>query len=186
MLKMKKQIFALSFALFIGLFSIAASAQNAPEAHQRQALRLNLGYQGGYNRTELAYITPTLWESTLFGRTLDLQLEAGFAYWHTNNSRVRYGSRSNLWQINLIPMFRYWLNQNWYAEAGIGATMLSHTRFANKDLSTKFQFGDHIGIGRTFGDNWRASIRYSHFSNASIKRPNPGLNIVQFSLTRSF
>jgi lipid A 3-O-deacylase len=171
----------------LGFFcSIAAAQPTVPQGQERGAFRLNLGYQGSYNRTELAYETPTLWQGSLLNRPIDLKLEAGLAYWHTNDSHVRYGSRTSIWQVSLTPMLRWWIGQQWYIEGGIGATAMSHTRFANREISTAFQFGDHIGIVRTFGDDWRVGLRLSHFSNTSIKRPNPGLNVIQLTLSRSF
>lgn len=189
--KMMKKIHTWCFAALLSILSLSISplalAQSyVPQGQERSALRLHLGYQGDYHRIELAYETPTLWQNTLFNHPIDIKIEAGFAYWHTNNSHVNYGSRTNIWQISLTPMVRWWINHQWYIEAGIGATMMSHTRFADKKISTMYQFGDHIGIARTFGNDWRVGLRLSHFSNASIKRPNPGLDILQLTISRSF
>lgn len=185
---MSKILLSFGFAFTLGLYSAVSTAQfSVPEAHTRQALRLNIGYQNTYMRSEFAYETPTLWQNQVFAHPLDIKLEASFAYWHTNHSNdLRPNSRSNIWQIGITPMLRWWLTPQWYAEAGIGATLISHTRFANRELSTQFQFGDHIGIVRTFGNDWRIGLRLSHFSNASIKRPNNGLNIVQLTMAHSF
>lgn len=185
---MGKILSSLGFAFVLGLYSATSVAQfSVPDAHTRQALRIGIGYQGRYMRTELAYETPTLWQTSLFAHPMDIKLEASFAYWHTNHSHDLWvNSRSNIWQIGITPMFRWWITPQWYAEAGVGATMVSHTRFANRELSTQFQFGDHIGIVRTFGDDLRIGLRLSHFSNASIKRPNNGLNLIQLTMTYSF
>jgi lipid A 3-O-deacylase len=78
-------------------------------------------------------------------------------------------------------MFRWWATDNFFVEAGVGATLFSRTTFANKNISTAFQFGDHIGAGFLLNKNNRIGVRISHFSNASIKRPNPGLDLVQLT-----
>ena len=68
-----------------------------------------------------------------------------------------------------------------YIEAGVGATVLTRTRFSNRNIGSAFQFGDHIGVGFLLTPNSRVGVRYSHFSNAGIKRPNPGLDTVQLT-----
>ena len=77
------------------------------------------------------------------GGRLDLAGEFGVAYWKADGSR----SPSDVWQFNVIPMFRWWTGGRFYIEAGIGATVFTSTRFANKSISTAFQFGDHVGLG---------------------------------------
>lgn len=167
--------------------ALPVMAQDERSSQQgEQAFRFNIGYGNKYTRAEIAYETPSLWQTNLFNHQLDLKLETSLSYWHTNRTTSEQHSRSSLWQVGLTPMLHWWINSNWYVEGGIGATFLSHTRFADKSLSTSFQFGDHIGIVRTFGDDWRVGLRASHFSNASIKRPNPGLNIIQLTVSRSF
>ena len=55
-------------------------------------------------------------------------------------------------------------------------------------FSTKFQFGDHIGVGARFGAANRhdLGLRLQHVSNGGIKNPNPGINLLllryQYSL----
>ena len=50
-----------------------------------------------------------------------------------------------------------------------------------KQFSTQFNFGDHIGVGRVYGEHRQNELmlRVQHFSNAGIARPNPGENFVQ-------
>lgn len=190
--KMKKIKYFLNRKLFYVFFLIATpilpafSQDRIFDQQERQAFRFNIGYLNKYVRTEIAYETPTLWHTSLFNHKLDLKVEASLAYWHANHTPSQQHSRSSLWQIGFTPMLHWWINNNWYLEGGVGATFLSHTRFADKELSTSFQFGDHIGIVRNFGNDWRVGLRLSHFSNASIKKPNPGLNIIQLTISRSF
>ena len=113
---------------------------------------------------------------------LDLTPEFGASYWTADGSRTP----GHAWQFSAIPMFRWWAGERFYLEAGIGATLFSTTRFANENISTAFQFGDHVGMGFLLTPNNRIGLRYSHFSNASIKRPNPGLDTVQVSYTYQF
>ncbi|CFN83565.1 lipoprotein [Bordetella pertussis] len=91
-----------------------------------------------------------------------------------------------MWQASAIPMFRWWTGERFYIEAGIGATVFSSTSFADKRIGSAFQFGDHIGLGFLLTPSNRIGLRYSHFSNAGIKEPNPGLDIVQLTYTYQF
>ncbi|MCC2594973.1 acyloxyacyl hydrolase [Pusillimonas sp. MFBS29] len=147
-------------------------------------ISVRAGYSDNYNRAELAWESPSLWTyrfSEGYGR-LDLVAELGAAYWMANGSR----SRSSVWQFSATPLLRWTWSERYYLEAGVGATVFSHTTFADKQLSTAFQFGDHIGIGAHLSDSSRLGLRFSHYSNAGIKRPNPGLNILQLMYTHRY
>ncbi|NYT58830.1 acyloxyacyl hydrolase [Alcaligenaceae bacterium] len=148
------------------------------------SVSVRAGYSSNYNRAELAWESPSLWTyrfSEGYGR-LDLVAELGAAYWWANGS----ASPSSVWQFSATPMFRWTFRDRYYVEAGIGATVFSRTSFADKQLSTAFQFGDHIGVGTHLSDTSRLSLRFSHFSNAGIKEPNPGLNILQLTYTHRY
>lgn len=108
--------------------------------------------------------------------------ELGASYWWADGSR----SPGHVWQASAIPMFRWWTGERFYIEAGIGATVFSSTSFADKRIGSAFQFGDHIGLGFLLTPSNRIGLRYSHFSNAGIKEPNPGLDIVQLTYTYQF
>ena len=67
----------------------------------------------------------------------------------------------------------------WYAEAGIGAHLLSETQINDhRRFSTAFQFGDHVGVGLRFGQRGEYDLgyRFQHLSNADIKKANDGIN----------
>lgn len=127
---------------------------------------VRLGWQHGWDAKWFAdgdWYLGGLWE-----------LEAG--YW-------RGSQGEDLWDFGLTPVFRLQRHRPFgnglspYLEAGIGAHLLSQTRYSDKELSTRFQFGDHLGVGVKFGKDGRFSLtyRYQHHSNGGIKRPNPGV-----------
>lgn len=107
--------------------------------------------------------------------------EAGIGYW--NGDKGSTGNDS-LFAISAIPVFR--LQQQGYKEGevkpyidlAVGLYLLSRTSIGDKEISTSFQFGDHVGAGLRFGkrDEFEIGYRFEHISNASIKRPNPGIN----------
>jgi len=143
---------------------------------------LSWGAGDRYQRVALVYETPSFWQLELSGGRLDAVGEFAVAYWSANSSR----HPGNLWQFSATPFLRWWTGEKFFIELGIGANGFSRTRFADKVISTAFQFGDHVGVGWQITGNSRLGLRYSHFSNAGIKKPNPGLDILQLNYLYQF
>ena len=99
------------------------------------------------------------------------------------------GWEKGLWDVGFTPVFRF-QNDNKkgiYYEAGIGVHLLSSLyKNDSRELSTAFQFGDHIGIGYVMQNNWEVALKLQHFSNASIKRPNGGANFLELKAAYHF
>jgi opacity protein-like surface antigen len=116
----------------------------------------------------------------------DLQV----GYW--NGDKGRNSLNDEIWDLGFTPVFRLEPSNPGsvapYVEAGIGAHLLSETKINDKQFSTAFQFGDHIGAGLRFGDRhaYELGYRFQHLSNASIKRPNDGINFHQVRLMYHF
>ncbi|MFA7670303.1 MAG: acyloxyacyl hydrolase [Burkholderiaceae bacterium] len=165
------------------VLALACSPLAAQERYQSPSVGLRLGAGEHYQRAELAWESPALWTYRFEGGSrLDLLGELGAAYWRADGSR----SPGSVWQFSATPFLRWTWADRYYLEAGIGATVFSRTDFADKNLSTAFQFGDHIGVGMHLSPHSRLSLRYSHYSNAGIKRPNPGLNILQLNYSYQY
>ena len=109
-------------------------------------------------------------------------------YWHRGD--VRAGEHDEIFDIGVTPVFRIQPNSliGPYVEAAIGFHLLSHTSIGDRRMSTAFQFGDHLGVGYRFGarGSFDLGYRFQHLSNASIKRPNPGINFHQIRLQYRF
>ena len=150
---------------------ISAAAQTATG----QGLGLQLGYHADYRRASLIYETPSLWQHQFNnnGGKVDLRVAFGLSYWHSK----RYDSRS-MGQLGAIPMLRWWPNKHLFFEIGSGPTVFSRSKFANHRLSTHFQFGSRIGVG-VATKNGQFGIHYAHYSNANIRKPNPGLDLIE-------
>ena len=88
-------------------------------------------------------------------------------------------------QVGITPVLRLYPNTgltNWFVEAGVGANVIMPVySTGDRQFSTEFNFGDHIGVGRVFGTDSRQELvlRLQHFSNGGVKEPNPGENFVQ-------
>lgn len=93
------------------------------------------------------------------------------------------GEHGTVYDLGFTPVFRFQrAGRSPYIEAAVGFHVISDLNFkGNVDTSTRFQFGDHIGIGMVRGRyDW--SLRLQHLSNAGIRDPNPGINFVQLRL----
>lgn len=99
------------------------------------------------------------------------------AQWRAQHFQGVAGAHQNLTDLGLTPVLRFGANdkKGWYIEAGIGAHLLSDLYDnAGRRFSTRFQFGDHLGVGYVTQNRLAFSLHVQHFSNGGIKRPNPG------------
>jgi hypothetical protein len=112
------------------------------------------------------------------------QLQLGASLWRVPD----LGGVTQRFDLNATPIWR--AERPWgYVEAGIGAYLLSKT--INNDvnhLPSSFEFGSHLGAGVHFGEGGRgrAGIALQHLSNAGIKQPNGGINLVLATLSFEF
>jgi lipid A 3-O-deacylase len=130
---------------------------------------VRLGAQSDWNRSWFA----------ANGRHLSGYWDASLAQWRGNAYRNVPGQHQNITVVGLTPVFRYQRDDNkgLYLEGGIGVHLFSQL-YNNDDnqLSTAFQFGDHIGLGYVLDNKWEIGAKVQHFSNGGIKRPNSGVN----------
>jgi lipid A 3-O-deacylase len=133
---------------------------------------------------------PIWREDELWG--MNIFLETSAAMWN-GPSRAELSSEraKDLQLVTSGPVLRW---QRWeplsssriipYAELGIGLSWLSETEIQGRVLSLHFQFEDKAGVGIRFGKNsqYDLALRAYHYSNASIQRPNSGVNLFMASL----
>lgn len=115
--------------------------------------------------------------------------ESSAGYWAGRND-YRNGTPSSLNVVTSGPMFRWQMQSELlpfralpYLELGVAASWLSETEIGGRRLSLHFQFEDKVGAGVRFGrkHQYDLSVRGVHYSNASIKRPNSGVNLLMFT-----
>ncbi|ROT46533.1 acyloxyacyl hydrolase [Pusillimonas sp. NJUB218] len=169
------------------LAGVAASVLFSPafaEPMSGNGISVRAGAGNHYQRYEMAWESPSFYTYQFESNNsrLDLLAEVSGSLWRASGSR----EPSSMWQLGAAPFVRWSVNNAFYFEAGLSANVFSRSRFADKDMSTKFQFGEHVGFGAYLGDDTRLGLRYSHFSNAGIKRPNPGLDVFQVLLSHQF
>ena len=92
---------------------------------------------------------------------------------------------TDLVDVGLTPVFRLQRDAELssgvtpFAEAGVGAHLVSDTELGRHDLSSTFLFGSQIGVGLGFGNSgqYQLSYRFQHLSNADIETPNDGIEL---------
>jgi len=135
-----------------------------------------VGGDGDDHDLTLGYETEPFWQGELFSHALYLNLEYSLGWVHTSSEP----SNQDLWHTGITPYARWWLTPHTGLELGIGANLFSGTRIGGKNINTAFQFGDSLGvIHHPRESRWLFGLRFIHYSNADIKRPNPGMNFLQ-------
>lgn len=167
--------------------ALANTSDGRAQPHQ---VFIQAGWAGDTNAVVLGATRPWNWHRSVAGGEVSGYWEASFGRWST----VRDDVRSSAWltQVGVTPVWR-WQPRAWggdcYVEGGIGANLLLPVyRSRDKHFSTAFNFGDHVAIGRRFGaaNEHELALRVQHFSNAGIKKPNPGEDFVQLRYAHHF
>lgn len=132
---------------------------------------------------------PWSWRTTLMGAQVTAQTELYASHW---SARQAGGGRRGFVQLGLVPLFRLRPSGGqspWFVEGGIGLSIMDR-RFesADKTFSTRWNFSDNLAVGRSFGERSRheVSLRWQHSSNAGVKKPNPGMDLVLVRYTANF
>lgn len=156
--------------------SLAQLIMSAACAVDSVSLELGVAEHAQFSRIGLqSQWQSRWWESreTHLGGYWDMSL----AQWRALRFRGAFDARQNITDVGLTPVLRFQANdkKGWYLEAGIGAHLLSDLYDnAGRRFSTRFQFGDHLGLGYVTQNHLAFSLHVQHFSNGGIKRPNPG------------
>lgn len=167
--------------LLVGWASLALAGHTAELRPQWVYGQLAAGEHETYSAT-LGVAWPWDWRRGFAGGELTGQTEAYISHW---SAQAIGGGRQSITQLGLVPVLRLRFGEgrsDWFVEAGIGVTWMDKIfRTPDKRFSTAGNFHDMIGIGRSFGANRdrELSLRYVHFSNADIKKPNPGVDFLQ-------
>lgn len=178
----------LSFALAAMSFAASSMAANNGMGVDSASLEFGTG-----NKTQMLRVgLQSDWDVKWFagsGKHLSGYWDLTLAQWRGNQYQNVAGSTQNLVDIGITPVFR-WQNDNkrgLYFEGGIGFHRLS--KLYDNDgrrLSTRFQFGDHIGVGYVFDNNWELAAKIQHFSNGGYKKPNNGVNFIEVKAAYHF
>jgi lipid A 3-O-deacylase len=173
-------------ALLSIVSGVSLCTESYAATYYNSSLSLDLGEaKSNLNIQRLAYKRETHQLLRLGNTALPGYVETSFNRW--------YGAQQNTYALAISPVFVKTLCQHCrakpYVEAGIGAALISRhklrTRDGIRDMSSTFQFEDRIGVGiKTKQLNYH--IRYMHYSNANLKRPNMGLDTIQAGIAFNF
>ncbi|MDO8651899.1 MAG: acyloxyacyl hydrolase [Undibacterium sp.] len=161
-------LLTISLALFMARPALAIDSVSLELGAADQAQIARVGLQSQWQ--------SQWWQSngTHIGGYWDMTL----AQWRGMRFRGQNDVHQNITDIGITPVLRFQADskKGLFAEVGIGAHLLSDLYDNDgRQFSTRFQFGDHIGIGYVMQNRLTVSLSVQHFSNARIKQPNPGI-----------
>jgi len=174
-----------------------ASACPPAQAFEDRALGLYLeggqSLSGGDHADALSAGVMLPWapRSSMREGPLSFYWDLFASQWRAPSSSRGEGRRSYS-QIGAIATWRWRFGDGespWFVEAGIGASVMDRLYHApSRDFSTAFQFTEVLGAGYSFGTHGQheLSLRLQHFSNADIKKPNPGEDFVRLRYAYRF
>ena len=186
-----KNLPLLPLAALASALLVAIPAAHA-DASATDGVYFQYGRAGSESKTNaytLGVTRPMGFNSSLFGTQATGYWDLYGTYHVSDNPN---GSDYQTWLAALTPTFRLRFDQgrsNWFVDGGVGVSYTDVLYRSNdKAFSTRLNFGTHVALGYSFGANreQEISVRIQHYSNASIKKPNPGENYVQLRYAHAF
>lgn len=167
---------------------IAGACASAPAAYAQHAVAIQGGSYDDTDSLGLQWTMPSWFRTNPGGWRIsggpELQL----------NVHERGGD--DIVQAGLFATFRFEppaQRLRPYLEAGIGANYFNRNDLGSKNFSTRFQFGELVGLGVAWGGNAPAGpgetwfgVRFIHYSNADIRSGNSGLDTLMLTLGHRF
>lgn len=165
--------------VFLGLLAIYVSQARAADANT--AWYAQAGVAEDARSITVGLSRDWRWQKQYRYGHVSGQWQSELGRWHSDTETST--------QLGVTPAVRWRPNgwsEGWFIEGGIGLNVIFPKYDTQaKRFSTTFNFGDHVALGKRFGTdgNHEWSLRAQHFSNARIKRPNPGENFLQIRYT---
>ncbi|MDX3774951.1 acyloxyacyl hydrolase [Chromatiaceae bacterium AAb-1] len=138
------------------------------------------GLRLGYRPVEY-----TLYQLPVLG-DIRLYMEASLNLWRYGEE-AQYSSNAALaFSPVLVKDFTTIYGKPLGWELGIGVSLLDRRRFAGRDMGSVYQFEDRLGLRLTLSPQHSVSLRYMHYSNGGLNRPNPGIDFIALSYALKF
>ena len=174
----------------VALFALAGmAAPAAAQGWRPDSFFVQAGSGENVNAASAGVQWPSAWRAGALGGELSLRTELFGTVWR---APAADGGHENFLQFGLVPLLRYRLAEGrspWFVEGGIGLSV-TDKRFVTRDkeFGSRWNFSDNLAVGRSFGEQGRQelSLRVQHTSNAGLKKPNPGLNLVMLRWASAF
>ena len=175
---MKSRFFALTLGVLVSPFSVntATAAPNTSEIaldvqHSKQEV---WGYRLGYRQPLNIPLPEFLSKGYLYHET-------SLNYWRHDESQ-HDEAKGVAWS----PVYLYPLSDSVFFEFGIGVSYFSASKIDGRDLGTHFLFEDRAGLRWQISPQHSLTLRYFHYSNADIKKPNDGIDFMNLSYGMAF
>jgi len=185
-----KNIPLLSVVSALALLAAAPAVQADPSVSNGiYAQYGRAGSKSDTNAYTLGVTKPMNFSSGLWGMRATGYWDL-YGTYHVSDNPA--GKDFKTWLVDLTPTFRLRFDEgrsNWFVDGGVGVSYTDVLYRSNeKSFSTRFNFGTHVAVGYSFGAQreQEISLRVQHYSNASIKKPNPGENYVQVRYAHAF
>jgi lipid A 3-O-deacylase len=168
--------------LFAGLLSLSVAASAFEDSSP--AFYFEAG-RAPHNDTSTRSLTigavlPWGRQHLVWGTQVTTYADLFLSQWRA--PRANGDGHHNYSQLGAVAGWRFRFEEGaspWFFEAGLGGTSMND-RYQSPDrsFSTRFQFTEQLGVGRNFGPRGEheLSLRIQHFSNAGVRKPNPGEN----------
>jgi lipid A 3-O-deacylase len=175
----------LLFALVLASITVAPAA--AAEADAASLFVQAGGGDDAVRAVSLGVAWGLPWRAR--GGGLTTRLEVFASDWRTPETD---GGRRSLLQVGVVPTVRLRPaagRSPWFIDAGIGLSLLDgDLRTPHRTFSTRLNFSDNLAVGRSFGaqGEQELSLHLQHTSNAGIRKPNPGLDLVLLRYAHRF
>ena len=112
----------------------------------------------------------------------ELHVNLQLAHWQ--GSHLGESEQMNI--VALAALWRWRHEDNWFADASVGAARHSERVYEEVELAGRNQFSLDFAVGKQLTPDWELSVRYRHYSNGYTARPNPGLDGAVLSLNYVF
>ena len=132
------------------------------------------GSMKGFSRTTVAYTMDPMYKNGNF----EIVPEIGIAQYEKRGD--------SLHQIYAVPKLRYWFTDRLSIDGGVGPSWIDDKKLSTRRFGSNFQFSDHIGISYLVTNHVSVGYRFTHISNAGMKKPNPGIDMQQITLSYTF
>lgn len=171
-------------ALILGLASFSIQASTDHQLHVAY-----LQGEGDVQGLKLALQRRSpFWQKQLqqygIGGALHFEISANVWRYQPNNQTDQnlVLALSPVWSKQIGSMLQRPLD----VEFGIGVSLLDDTQFAGKNVSTHYQFEDRLGLQWHVSPEQSLYLRYMHYSNGGLKKPNPGLDFIALGYSLQF
>jgi lipid A 3-O-deacylase len=175
------------------LCGFAAASLLSPASHAADLLPQRVFVDGGAASHDTDSVTvgaqwPWSWHSSFVRGEATALTEVYLSRWSARNM----SGRESFTQVGVVPLLRLRPDHggsDWFLDLGIGLSVMDRLYTTNrKQFSTRFNFFDVAGLGRSFGAERKQeiSLRVAHVSNADIRKPNPGETFLQLRYGVSF